>query len=71
MILVAEPGRSLRSSDVERAVGAPVVATVSLDPAIARAVDAGLLAALPPARGARAASGPVAAVRPRESRRCP
>jgi hypothetical protein len=45
VVLVAEPGRALRASDVERAVGVPVVATVSLDPAVARAVDAGLLAA--------------------------
>ena len=35
----------MRSRDVERCLGAPVVATVSVDPAIARAVDAGLLAA--------------------------
>lgn len=45
VVLVAEPGRALRAHDVERAVGVPVVATVSIDPAIARAVDAGLLAA--------------------------
>ena len=42
-MLVSEPGRSLRAADVERSVGAPVVATVSLDVAVARAVDAGLL----------------------------
>jgi hypothetical protein len=30
---------------VEAAVGAPVVATLTLDPAVARAIDAGLLAA--------------------------
>jgi hypothetical protein len=45
VVLVAEPGRALRVPDIERAVGVPVVATVSHDPAIARAVDAGLLAA--------------------------
>ena len=45
VILVDEPGRQMRSRDVERCLGAPVVATVSVDPAIARAVDAGLLAA--------------------------
>jgi hypothetical protein len=44
VVLVAEPGRALRGPDVERAVGAPVVAAVSIDPAVARAVDAGLLA---------------------------
>lgn len=45
IVLVAEPGRALRASDVEAAVGAPVLATVAVDPAVARAVDAGLLAA--------------------------
>jgi hypothetical protein len=45
IVLVAEPGRALRVADVESALGAPVVATVSIDPAVARAVDAGLLAA--------------------------
>ncbi len=44
VIVVEEPGRALTSRDIERSIGAPVVATVSLDPAIARAVDAGLLA---------------------------
>ncbi len=45
VVLVDEPGRPLRARDVEASVGAPVVATVLLDPAIARAVDAGLLLA--------------------------
>lgn len=45
IVLVAEPGRRLRVADVERSVGAPVLASIPLDPAIARAVDAGLLAA--------------------------
>jgi len=45
VVLVAEPGRALRAGDVEHAVGAPVVTTVSVDPLVARAVDAGLLAA--------------------------
>jgi hypothetical protein len=45
IILVHEPGRALRVPDVEQAVGVPVVAQVDLDPAVARAVDAGLLAA--------------------------
>jgi hypothetical protein len=49
VVLVAERGRSLTAADVARAIGAPVVARVDVDPAIARAVDAGLLAAkLPP-----------------------
>jgi hypothetical protein len=45
VVLLTEPGRSLGRREVGRAVGAPVVATVSVDPAVARAVDAGLLAA--------------------------
>jgi hypothetical protein len=43
VVLVDEPGRALTAADVEAALGAPVIATVLLDPAIARAVDAGLL----------------------------
>jgi len=43
VVLVDEPGHSLSARDVEHAVGAPVVAMVSFDPAVARAVDAGLL----------------------------
>ncbi len=45
VVLITEPGRSLTRLDVEDCVGAPVVAEVAVDPAIARAVDAGLLAA--------------------------
>ena len=45
VIVVHEPGRALRAQDVAYAVQAPVVAEVSTDPAVARAVDAGLLAA--------------------------
>jgi hypothetical protein len=45
VVLVDEPGRALTSSDVERALGVPVVAEVRLDPAVSRAVDAGLLIA--------------------------
>jgi hypothetical protein len=44
IVLVHEPGRALSQRDVEHAVGVAVEATVSLDPAVARAVDAGLLA---------------------------
>jgi hypothetical protein len=44
IVLVHEPGRALSQRDVERAIGVAVEATVSLDPAVARAVDAGLLA---------------------------
>ena len=44
VVLVTEPGRALDRTDVEAVVGAPVRAEVALDPAVARAVDAGLLA---------------------------
>lgn len=57
VVLLTEPGRALRTVDVERAVGAPVVAAVAVDPAIARAVDAGLLASRPPRGAARALAG--------------
>ena len=43
VVLVVEPGRSLRRSDVSAALDAPVSSTVPWDPAVARAVDAGLL----------------------------
>ncbi len=43
VVVVEEPGRALRSGDIEAVIGAPVVATALLDPAIARAVDSGLL----------------------------
>jgi hypothetical protein len=45
IVLIDEPGRSLTSRDVEHALGVPVAAEVRLDPAVARAVDAGLLIA--------------------------
>jgi MinD-like ATPase involved in chromosome partitioning or flagellar assembly len=44
VVLVTEPGRSLRVADIEQAVGAPVIAEVPFDPHVCRAVDAGLLA---------------------------
>jgi len=44
IVLLTEPGRSLGRADIEDCLGAPVVAEVAVDPAIARAVDAGLLA---------------------------
>jgi hypothetical protein len=57
VVLLAEPGRALRRGDVEQAVGAPVVASIAVDPAIARAVDAGLLASRPPRGAGRALAG--------------
>ncbi len=44
VVLVDEPGRSLRAGDVEDVLGVPVRAVVRVDPAVARAVDAGILA---------------------------
>jgi hypothetical protein len=44
VVLLTEPGRSLTRLDVEDCIGAPVVAEVAVDPSVARAVDAGLLA---------------------------
>ena len=44
IVLVNEAGRALGKHDVEAVIGAPVVAEISFDAAIARAVDAGLLA---------------------------
>ena len=43
IVLVREPGRRLTARDVSAVVGAPVRVEVDYDPAIARAVDAGLL----------------------------
>jgi hypothetical protein len=57
VVLVTEPGRQLRKRDVEHACGAPVVASVSLDPAISRMVDSGLLAARLPRTFARELRG--------------
>ena len=44
VVLLTEPGRSLTRADVEDCIGARVVAEVAVDPLVARAVDAGLLA---------------------------
>lgn len=44
VIVVGRQARALRADDVQRAIGAPVVAQLRWDPAIARAVDTGLLA---------------------------
>ena len=43
IVVVTEPDRALRLSDVEAALGVPVAA-LRWDPAVARAVDSGLLA---------------------------
>lgn len=44
VVLVQEPGRSLDRRDVADVLSLPVLAQVDLDPALARSVDAGLLA---------------------------
>jgi hypothetical protein len=44
VIVVREPGRVLEPHDVAAAIGAPILAEIAYDPAVARAVDAGLLA---------------------------
>ncbi len=43
VVLVAERGRPLRGADIEAALGVPVVVEIAADPAVARAVDAGVL----------------------------
>lgn len=48
VILLEEPGRSLGPPDIETALGAPVLCQLLVDPAVARAVDAGLLASRVP-----------------------
>lgn len=42
LVVVREPGRGLTATDLAAALEAPVVAEIAFDPAIARAVDAGL-----------------------------
>jgi hypothetical protein len=44
VVLVTESGRALGRADVEDVVGAPVVAEVPVEPSVARAIDAGMLA---------------------------
>ena len=48
VILVSERDRALTAGDVEDVLGVPVRAVVPCDPAVARAVDAGLLASRVP-----------------------
>ena len=43
IVVVSEPERALGAADVERLLGARVLASLELEPAVARAVDAGLL----------------------------
>jgi hypothetical protein len=57
LVLVTEPGRALSRSDVEHIVGAPVRVEITLDPGVARVVDAGMLAARMPRSLERALRG--------------
>jgi hypothetical protein len=61
VVLVEEPGRRLDAVDVEHSLGVPVEAVVLVDPAVARAVDAGLLLARLPTT-LRRALAPLGAV---------
>ena len=54
VVLVGEVGRALGRADVEAVLGVPVRAEVMVDPAVARAVDAGVLASRLPKPLARA-----------------
>ncbi len=53
VVLLSEPGRALGRADVEQCLGVPVAAEVAVDPAVARAVDAGVLGLRLPRRLAR------------------
>lgn len=57
VIVVDEPDRALGPTDVEQVVGVPVLAVVRADPAVARAVDAGLLGQRIPRSLARPLAG--------------
>jgi hypothetical protein len=52
--MIREPQRALEQRDIEQAVGVRVAMVIDLDPDIARAVDAGLLATRMPRRAAAA-----------------
>jgi hypothetical protein len=54
VVLIEEAGRALGRRDVEDVLGVPVIATIEVDAAVARAVDAGLLAARLPSSLGRA-----------------
>ena len=48
--LMCEPDRALGAADIEAVLGVPVLAEIAWDPAVARAVDAGLMATRIPRR---------------------
>lgn len=43
VVVLHEPGRALSSRDIESVLSVPVVSEIGVEPAVARAVDAGLL----------------------------
>lgn len=53
LVVITEPGRALSVDDVAEVIGAPVRAVIPQDPAVARAIDAGLLASRLPRTLAR------------------
>ena len=61
VVVVGEGWRALQSDDVAHVVGAPVLAEVAVDPAVARVVDAGLLTSRLP-RGLERAMSSLAGV---------
>jgi len=44
IIVVREPARALTETDIEATLSTPIVATIDIDPSVARMVDAGLMA---------------------------
>lgn len=48
LVLIEEPGRALRAADVAAALGVDPWVRLTADPAVGRAVDAGLIACRPP-----------------------
>jgi len=56
IVVVQEPGRALTTADVQQVVQVPVLAEVVMDPAVARTVDAGMLAGRLPRSLAKALS---------------
>jgi hypothetical protein len=48
LVVISEPDRALDSHDIEEILGVPLLADLAWDPAIARAVDAGVFASRMP-----------------------
>ncbi|MCB0995808.1 MAG: hypothetical protein KDB21_11990 [Acidimicrobiales bacterium] len=48
LIVISDPGRALRAADAAEVVGVPVALELTVDPGVARMVDAGLAAARSP-----------------------